>query len=73
MADKSLEVEILFVFIIELELDLLPGELYGIFVSENTEGEGNIFLLRMKMNFSLVDIRRTVFQLTLQVGIWVSF
>ena len=69
MADKSLEVEILFVFIIELELDLLPGELYGIFVSENTEGEGNIFLLRMKMNLGVVNVRWTVFQLTLQVGI----
>ena len=69
MADKSLEVKILFVFIIQLELELLPGELYGIFVSENTEGEGIICLLLMKMNLGVVNIRRTVFQLTLQVGI----
>ena len=73
MAENSLEMKILFVFIniqqVIKVLKLLPRELYGISVSENTEREGKILLFRVKIHFSVVYIGWTVLKLALQIGI----
>ena len=73
MAENSLEMKILFVFIniqqVIKVLKLLPRELYGISVSENTEREGKSLLFRVKIHFSVVYIGWTVLKLVLQIGI----